>query len=208
MCASWERKTLHNTELPQVGTPQAVQVATVMEHAPAAYRDLLKVVPLANRESYQALRAYVRGWTLAQRQTTSDTSAPMDRARKGKSRRNAKARKTTGEAKGNAWTDDSYFAGECGYCGKWGHKNAQCQKQKEDQGSKPSAATVQVVETVIEIQSGEDSFCIFAVSVSSGRNARILVDSGADEHVCPTDFAPATPGTGQGWACSMTYWNT
>ena len=28
---------------------QAVQVATVVEHAPAAYRDLLKVVPLANR---------------------------------------------------------------------------------------------------------------------------------------------------------------
>ena len=64
---------------------QAVQVATVMEHAPAALRDLLTVVKLANRESYQALRAYVREWTLAQRthgdlglHTTPDTSAPMD----------------------------------------------------------------------------------------------------------------------------------
>ena len=38
-----------------------------MEHTPTAYRDLLKVVPLVIRESYQALRAHVRGWTLAQR---------------------------------------------------------------------------------------------------------------------------------------------
>ena len=35
-----------------------------------------------------------------------------------------------------------------------------------------------------------DSFWVFAVNASSGRNARILVDSGADEHVCP-DFASA-----------------
>ena len=35
------RKTLRSTELPQVkDLQQAVQVATVMEHAPAAYRDL------------------------------------------------------------------------------------------------------------------------------------------------------------------------
>ena len=47
---------------------------------------------------------------------------------------------------------------------------------------------------MIQIQSGEvDSFWVFVVSVSSGRNARILVDSGADEHVCPTDFASAAP---------------
>ena len=38
----------------------------------------------------------------------------------------------------------------------------------------------------------DDSFRIFAVSTSKGRKARILVDSGADEHVCPTDFASAT----------------
>ena len=46
---------------------QAVQVATVVERAPAAYRDLLKVVLLANRETDQTLRAHVREWTLAQR---------------------------------------------------------------------------------------------------------------------------------------------
>ena len=38
-----------------------------MEHAPAANRDILKVLPWANRETYQTLRAYVRVWSLAQR---------------------------------------------------------------------------------------------------------------------------------------------
>ena len=44
---------------------QAVQVATVTEHAPAAFRDLLKVVTLANRGTHQTLRAHVRSPNLA-----------------------------------------------------------------------------------------------------------------------------------------------
>ena len=31
------------------------------------------------------------------------------------------------------------------------------------------------------------------MSASSGRNAGILVDCGADDHVCPTNFASSTP---------------
>ena len=71
-------------------------------------------------------------------------------------------------------------------------KKAQCRKQKEDQGSKPSAGTVQA-SCNSESGGSEDSFWIFAVIAPSGRNARILVDSGADKHVCPTNFASATP---------------
>ena len=52
MLASWEKDVAQ------------CEIAAAAGHAPAAYRDLLKVVPLANRESYQALRAYVREWTL------------------------------------------------------------------------------------------------------------------------------------------------
>ena len=75
-------------------------------------------------------------------------------------------------------------------------KKAQCRKQKKDQGNMLPAATVPAVATVNQVQSSppdEDTFWIFAVSASSRRNARILVDSGADEHVCPTDFAASTP---------------
>ena len=42
---------------------QTVQVAEVIKNRPAAHRDLLKVVPLANRETCQTLRGDVREWT-------------------------------------------------------------------------------------------------------------------------------------------------
>ena len=42
-------------------------VATVMEHAMAVYRDILKVVLLTNRETHQLFRADVRDGCLAQR---------------------------------------------------------------------------------------------------------------------------------------------
>ena len=88
------------------------------------------------------------------------------------------------DAKASAQTDDSFFVGECGYCGKWRHKKSQCIKQKEDQG--PLAATAQGVETVSQIQAGEyRALWVFVVSASGGRNAKLLVGSGADEHVCP-----------------------
>ena len=136
MLASWEKDVAQYRIAAGADLQQAVQVPTVMEHAPAAYRDLLKVVPLANRESYQALRAYVRELSLTQRtyddlgqHTTPDTSAPMDvgqvtgtqgkgkKGKKGKGKEKGKGKKDNSEPKGNTWTDDSYFAGECGYCG-------------------------------------------------------------------------------------------
>ena len=93
-------------------------MATVMEHAPA-YRDLLKVVPFANRESYQTLRAYVREWTLAQRSYDDsgqhmalDSSAPMGIGQdeeKGTKRKGekGKGKKGNGDVKEKACTDDS-----------------------------------------------------------------------------------------------------
>ena len=99
-----------------------------------------------------------------------------------------------GEAKESVQTDDSHSAGECGCCGKQGHKRVQCRKQNKDQGGKSPAETVQAVVTVSQIQSVEDdSIWVFAVVASKKRNARILVDFGADEHVCPTDVASPTP---------------
>ena len=77
---------------------------------------------------------------------------------------------------------------------------------KRDQGGRPPAAAAQAASTVNQVQSSppyEDSFWIFAVGASSGRNARILVHRGAEEHVCPTDFASATH-LGQ-TKCSMLY---
>ena len=60
MPASWEKDVAQYRIAASADLQQAVHVATVKEHAPAAYRDFLKVVPLANRETYHTLRAQVR----------------------------------------------------------------------------------------------------------------------------------------------------
>ena len=65
------------------------------------------------------------------------TMGKFEKGMKGKGKEKGKREKGNSDAKGNAWTDDSYFADKCGYCGKWRQKKAQCQKQKKDQGSKP-----------------------------------------------------------------------
>ena len=77
------------------------------------------------------------------------TKEKVKKGNKGKGKEKGKGKKDNGEAKGPARTDDSYFAGECGYCGKWRHKKAQCRKQKKDQGSKPPPATIQAVASSI-----------------------------------------------------------
>ena len=116
--------------------------------------------------------------------------------KKGEGKGKTKTRKIMMKRKESAQTDDSYFAGEFGYCGKRRHKKTQCRKQKKDQRGKSPAATVQAIATVIQIQSFSsdgDPFWEFAVTASSGRNARTLLDSEADEHVYREDFVSATP---------------
>ena len=116
-----------------------------MEHAPAAYRDLLKVVPLANRESYQpCVRSCESGRWHRESMVTLGGTRPLTRQRrwilgtctkgkgnKGKGQEKGKGKKDNGEAKGNARTDDSCFLDECGVCGKWRHKKAQVPEAEE-----------------------------------------------------------------------------
>ena len=207
MLASWEKDVAQNSSAAGADLQQAVQVATVMEHAPAAYRDLLKLIPLENRKYYQASRTYVREWGLAQRtfddpgrHTTPDTSAPMDIGQvKGTRGKGKKGKKGKGKEKGKKREETRgqmipVLLASVG--GKWRHKKAQCPKQKKDQRSNPPSCN-----SPRSCNSDSNPFIwrerrlvlIFAVSVSSGRNARILVDSGADAHVWPTNFASATP---------------
>ena len=65
--APWEKDVVQYRIAVRADLEQAVKVATVMEHAPATCRAPLKVVHSTNRETHQALRAYVLEWTLAQR---------------------------------------------------------------------------------------------------------------------------------------------
>ena len=112
----------------------AFHVATLMEHAPAACRDLLKDVLLANRETYHTLRADVREWRTLGVKGKGQTGE----GKKGKGKEQDK--KDNDEAKGRTQTDASY-GGECGYCGKWRHMLS-AGKQKKHLGGKLLAATV------------------------------------------------------------------
>ena len=146
MHASWEKNV---AQYRGADLRQAVRMATVMENVAAAYCDLLKVVPLANRKSHGDLRACVREWTLAQRcfddrgqHMALDLSAQVDigqvpgakeRGKKWKGEEKGKGMQGNGDVKEKAWTDDFYSVGKCGYCGKCGHKEAWCTKLKRDQ---------------------------------------------------------------------------
>ena len=54
MLPSWEKDVAQCRIAVGADLQQAVQVATVMKHAPAGYRDLLKVVLLENRACLRA----------------------------------------------------------------------------------------------------------------------------------------------------------
>ena len=60
MLASWEKDVARYRIAAGADLQQAARVATAMENASAPHWDLLKVVPLAHRETHQTLRACVR----------------------------------------------------------------------------------------------------------------------------------------------------
>ncbi len=100
--------------------------------------------------------------------------------------------------------------GECGYCGKWGHKRTDRRKRQRDTGGKggaagspPAGGAAQQVsngppgessqQQVFRDDSADCGVWIFMIGfVTTGALGRFhaLVDSGADEHVCPHGFAP------------------
>ena len=228
MLTAWEKDVAQYRMASGSELQQEVQVATVLEHAPATYRDVLKIVPMGARQTYPALRAYLREWCLSQRgydDLGMKTGSPMDVGQvKGKGKK-GKGDKDKGKGKGDKGKTkkgggkhdatkpaaDQYFAGECGYCGRWGHKRADCKKRARDTAGKPgggqtaavaadeetssftTSSTRQVTTSYVEEQADADiSLWIFAVASVGDRArdpARILVDSGADEHVCPWDYA-------------------
>ena len=240
MLAAWEKDLAQYRMASGTDLHQTIQVATVMEHAPERYRDLLRMIPLKDRESYAALRAYLREWCLTQRSydheggravsnTASTATAGMDigqvkgkgkeKGKKGKGKyKGKKGKHDKGGKGGKGHEQTEYFAGECGYCGKWGHKRAQCKKRARDLGTSPGAPGVQAVtgedrpggnmnqvraEDLADDESEDGSLWVFAVSTRHhhGESVKVLVDSGADEHVCPRGYASLA-------ATSSTTWGT
>ncbi|CAK0808372.1 unnamed protein product [Prorocentrum cordatum] len=105
------------------------------------------------------------------------------------------------------------FDGECGYCGKWGHKRADCRKKADDskkepghtpavQGDAASPSGQQPADGTVKAASGyydgKPDGWVFAVTAQTdGKVAKvggsILVDSGSDDHLCRRRFVPEAP---------------
>ena len=56
----------------------------------------------------------------------------------GKGKGKDEDKKDNGEGKASSQTDDTKFAGECGYCGKWRHEKSPMQEAQERPGRQTS----------------------------------------------------------------------
>ncbi|CAK0869723.1 unnamed protein product [Prorocentrum cordatum] len=121
----------------------------------------------------------------------------------GKSGRYQKGKDSKTKSKGrdggkHAKNQTEYFDGERGYCGKWGHKRADCRKKKADdrrRSQQPADGTVKAASGYFD---GKPGGWVFAVTAQpNGRVAKvggsILIDSGSDDHLCRHRFVPEAP---------------
>ena len=226
----WEIKISEYTQASGDTLSEAVKVATVLEHAPSPYKDLLRAAHESTRKTYPDLKSYIREYQNSGRQYDNDDVVPMQvdgatlgkskgetrniyRSGKGKSKDDPLKGKVKGKHKdkgkgyGSQKSGSStYFEGECRYCGKWGHRKADCRKRIADQGGKPKAGaaaastagppTSTASGATLEMDEGGASssagglWCTAAVrpdhSLACG--ALVLLDSGSDEHICGRDF--------------------
>ena len=150
----------------------ATKIAVLMKYAPPALRGALRTNASFMGSDYERVKKFMRDWLQSGAvynsvgETTGAPSTPggpmpMDvgaidykgQKGKGKDGKGKSAKGKEGKAKGSGKGSDK-FQGECGYCGKWGHKRKDCwAKQKKEQkggggkgGGKGKSKTTAAVE--------------------------------------------------------------
>ena len=163
----WERRLTEYRLASGEDVSENILVATVLEHCPQQYRDMLRSAPQTARLTYAAVRGHIKKYCVVSR-TYADTgildtsSMPMyigqlkgkgkhkgDKGKQGKGKSKDKSSKGSDGKKGKKdgkapWKETTHFQGDCGYCGKWGHKRADCRKRiaAEGTGGAPSATAI------------------------------------------------------------------
>ena len=206
----------------------------MLEHCPQQYREMLRAAPQQARLTYAAVRGHIKEWCVVSRTyqddgilDTSSGPSPMDVSQmKGKGKPNkgfkgkpwdkgkSKDKSSKGDGKKSGKKDGKsslpeQFQGDCGYCGKWGHKRADCRKRiaAEGGGAPVKGGAAQQVAMPEETpapqrqvysqgNTAEDATWIFMLVSIAGLmhvSHYVLIDSGADEHVCPMDFMQSVP---------------
>ena len=126
---------------------EAMKIAVILEHAPTRIAESLRLSGLDVRNNYPAMRDAMRNLYESTRECPTNQTygqigsdvIPMDvsavlygKGKFGKKGKDKKGRtKDSKNAKSKVPTE--YFDGECGYCGKWGHKKNDCWEKSHDE---------------------------------------------------------------------------
>merc|ERR1712194_232365 len=108
------------------------------EHALEPYREVLRQSSEDTRGSFSAARSHLRSYYNQGRSYNvggfdDNGVAPMNvdavSFHKGNGKDGKDGKKGKDKGKGKLKSKGEKFDGECGYCGKWGHKRADCRKK-------------------------------------------------------------------------------
>ena len=135
-------------------------VATILEHAPTRYQDILRAILAQQKENYLALRHWIKDYCVSSRiygeSGIAGGPVPMDvgqiegdksgECKKGKGKdgksngKHVKGKSKSEMGSGNEKSSGNaqapaQFQGYCNFCEKWGHKRADCRKRQREQGS-------------------------------------------------------------------------
>ena len=136
-----------------------VLIATILEHAPSRYQDILRANPAQQKENYPALRRWIKDYCVSSRiyGESGIAAKPVpinvgqikgDKSGKGKKGKGKDGKLNGKHVKGKVKSEKgssnekgggnehapAQFQGYCGYCEKWGHKRADCRKRQREQG--------------------------------------------------------------------------
>ena len=136
-----------------------VLIATILEHAPSRYQDILSANPAQQKDNYPAVRRWIKDYCVSSRiygeSGIAGGPVPMDvgqikvdKSGKGKTGKGKDGNSNGKHVKGKVKSENgsgnvkgggnvqapAQFQGYCGYCEKWGHKRADFRKRQREQG--------------------------------------------------------------------------
>ncbi|CAK0797434.1 unnamed protein product, partial [Prorocentrum cordatum] len=240
---AWEAIVAEYVDQSGEGVSGNVRVSVLLEHAPDPHREVLRQAPEEVALTFGAARSHTGGYynqgtpacqtrggvapaqvDAIRAQLPSGKASGMGKASKadmsgGKSGKfqkgeNSKTKSKARDGGKHGKSQTEYCDGECGYCGKWGHKRADCRKKKADdakkepghtravQGAAASSSGQQPADGTVRAASGyydgtPDGWVFAVTAGTDGKVAKvggsILIDSGSDAHLCRHRFAPEAP---------------
>ena len=143
---TWDNQVLAYERASGEPVSQRIKAAIVMEYAPASVKQAIQLSDPGIREDYARLRDALQHLYDAQRPYTPphNFTGPSYVSHQGGPQPmevgaalvagafNGKGGKGSGAAVGG----QQQFQGDCGYCGKWGHKRIDCRQRQFDEAGK------------------------------------------------------------------------